>query len=53
LEKLKSKNYHYKLSADDKKPKCALCDDDCSYYCNMNDLYYCEKHVIGHDENES
>ena len=19
----------------------------------MNDLYYCEKHVIGHDENES
>ena len=53
LKKLKSKNYHYKLSADDKKPKCALCDNDCSYYCNMNDLYYCEKHVIGHDENES
>ena len=53
LKKLKSKNYHYKLSVDDKKPKCALCDNDCSYYCNMNDLYYCEKHVIGHDENES
>ena len=49
---MKSKNYHYKLSDDDNKPKCALCDDNCSYYCNMNDLYYCEKHVIGHDENE-
>jgi len=50
---LRSQNYHYKLSSDDHKPKCALCDDDCVYYCNMNDLYYCEKHVIGHDENES
>ena len=50
---MKNKNYHYKLSADDKKPKCALCDNGCSYYCNMNDLYYCEKHVVGHDENES
>ena len=50
---MKSKNYHYKLSTDDHKPKCALCDDDCSYYCNMNDLYYCEKHVVGHDENET
>ena len=52
-KKLKSKNYHYKLSADDHKSKCALCDDDSSYYCNMNDLYYCEKHVVGHDENET
>ena len=33
--------------------KCALCDDGISYYCNMNDLYYCEKHVVGHDENET
>ena len=49
---MRSKNYHYKLSSDDHKPKCALCDDDSSYYCNMNDLYYCEKHVVGHDENE-
>ena len=53
MEKSKNKNYHYKLSDDDNKPKCALCDAACSYYCNMNDLYYCEKHVIGHDENES
>jgi len=53
LKKLKSKIYHYKLFTDDHKPKCALCDDDCSYYCNMNDLYYCEKHVVGHDENET
>ena len=50
---MKSQNYHYKLGNDDRKPKCALCDDDSAYYCNMNDLYYCEKHVIGHDENES
>ena len=50
---MNSKNYHYKLSHDDPKPKCALCADFCSYYCNMNDLYYCEKHVVGHDENES
>ena len=50
---MKSKNYHYKLSTDDHKPKCALCDDDSCYYCNMNDLYYCEKHVVGHDENET
>ncbi len=50
---MRSKNYHYKLSSDDHKPKCALCDNICAYYCNMNDLYYCEKHVIGHDENES
>ena len=50
---MRSQNYHYKLGNDDRKPKCALCDDDSAYYCNMNDLYYCEKHVIGHDENES
>ena len=50
---MRTQNYHYKLSSDDYKPKCALCDDDCAYYCNMNDLYYCEKHVVGHDENES
>ena len=26
-KKLKSTTYHYKLSTDDHKPKCALCDD--------------------------
>ena len=47
-----SKIYHIKLSDDDKKPKCALCDDFSIFYCNMNDLYYCENHIVGHDENE-
>ena len=49
---MKSRNYHYKLSDDDKKPKCALCDQQSMFYCNMNDLYYCNIHVVGHDENE-
>ena len=44
--------YHIKLSEDDKKPKCALCDKESLFYCNMNDIYYCQKHVVGHDENE-
>ena len=49
---MKSRIYHYKLSTDDKKPKCALCEMESLFYCNMNDLYYCEKHIVGHDENE-
>lgn len=44
--------YHIKLSEDDKKPKCTLCHKESLFYCNMNDLYYCHKHVVGHDENE-
>ena len=47
-----SKIYHIKLSDDDKKPKCALCDQQSMFYRNMNDLYYCNIHVVGHDENE-
>ena len=49
---MKSRNYHYKLSVDDTKQKCALCDQQSMFYCNMNDLYYCNIHVVGHDENE-
>ena len=49
---MKSRNYHYMLSDDDTKPKCALCDQQSTFYCNMNDLYYCNIHVVGHDENE-
>ena len=45
--------YHIKLSKDDRKPKCALCDNMSLFYCNMNDLYYCINHVVGHDENET
>ena len=39
---MRSRIYHYKLSGDDKKPKCALCDQQSMFYCNMNDLYYCK-----------
>ena len=49
---MKSRIYHYKLSDDDTKPKCALCDQQSMFYCNMNDLYYCDVHIVGHDENE-
>ena len=49
---MKSKIYHYRLSDEDNKPKCALCDEKSMFYCNMNDLYYCDSHVVGHDENE-
>jgi hypothetical protein len=45
-------SYHQKLTSDDKKPICSLCNDESLYYCTMNDDYYCVKHVLGHDENE-
>jgi len=45
-------SYHQKLSLDDKKPICSLCNEESLYYCTMNDEYYCVKHVLGHDENE-
>ena len=44
--------YHHKLSLDDKKPICSLCNEESLYYCTMNDEYYCINHVLGHDENE-
>lgn len=48
----RTKIYHTKLSLNDPKPKCNMCDGESSYYCNMNDAYFCQVHVIGHDENE-
>ncbi len=44
--------YHQKLSFNDFKPKCSLCNDLSLYYCTMNDAYFCEKHLLGHDDNE-
>ena len=48
----RSKIYHSKLSEQDEKPICQVCDQKSSYYCNMNDQYFCTTHVVGHDENE-
>lgn len=48
----RSKVYHTKLSEYDEKPPCKECGEDSSFYCNMNDQYFCTIHVVGHDENE-
>ena len=49
---IRSKSYHTKLSTHDEKPECKICGNDSTYYCNMNDQYFCTIHVVGHDENE-
>lgn len=46
----RSKIYHVKISEDDKP--CETCGKESSFYCNMNDAYYCVLHIVGHDENE-
>ena len=48
----KNKTYHIKLSEHDEKHPCTLCGEDSSYYCNMNDQYFCTIHLVGHDKNE-
>ena len=48
----RSKIYHTKLTELDEKPPCNECGKDSSFYCNMNDQYFCISHVVGHDENE-
>ena len=48
----RSKIYHTKLSKEDEKPPCKECGKNSSFYCNMNDQYFCTIHVVGHDENE-
>lgn len=47
-----TKIYHSKLSDLDTKPPCDSCGEKSLFYCNMNDAYFCEIHVTGHDENE-
>lgn len=49
----RTKIYHTKLSEQDERPPCKSCGGKSTYYCNMNDAYYCFSHVIGHDENET
>ena len=49
----RSKIYHTKLSLEDEKPPCKECGEGSLYYCNMNDQYFCNIHVVGHDKNEN
>lgn len=49
---IRSKIYHTRLSVEDEKPKCHMCGRESSFYCNMNDAYFCHAHIVGHDENE-
>lgn len=44
--------YHTRLSKHDEKPSCKMCKEKSLYYCNMNDEYFCQIHIVGHDENE-
>jgi hypothetical protein len=48
----RSKIYHTKLSKEDSKLPCKTCGEESLFYCNMNDAYFCQVHVVGHDENE-
>ena len=48
----RSKIYHTKLSLEDEKPPCKECGKKSLFYCNMNDQYFCNIHVVGHDKNE-
>ncbi len=48
----RSRIYHHRLSIQDRRPPCRTCRGASAFYCNMNDAYYCEAHVVGHDENE-
>ena len=47
-----NKTYHIRLSEYDEKHPCNLCGEDSTYYCNMNDQYFCTIHLVGHDKNE-
>ena len=47
-----TRTIHIRLSPDDPKPRCAECGNSSLYYCNMNDQYFCQEHVVGHDKNE-
>lgn len=49
----RSKIYHAKLGQNDEKPPCSECGMESLFYCNMNDAYFCNTHVVGHDENET
>lgn len=47
-----NRRYHFRLSEGDDRPRCSMCEADSEYYCHMNDQYFCQIHVVGHDYNE-
>ena len=48
----RSRMYHTRLSEHDEKPPCDSCGEDSAYYCGINDRYFCQAHIVGHDRNE-
>ncbi len=48
----KRKNYHTMLSDLDEKPRCTVCGEPSQFYCHINDQYFCQIHIVGHDPNE-
>lgn len=49
----RSRTCHFRLSKDDDKPPCKSCGIESDFYCSMNDAYFCQVHVVGHDKNET
>ena len=48
-----SRKYHIKIPIHDKvSSRCYTCGDTSEYYCTMNDQYFCQIHITGHDMNE-
>ena len=48
----RTKYYHRPIDPNDSVPSCNECGKKSAYYCVMNDVYYCQKHLMGHDDNE-
>ena len=48
----KRKHYHTALSDLDEKPRCTVCGEPSQFYCHINDQYFCQAHIVGHDPNE-
>jgi len=48
----RSRIMHVRLAQDDTGHDCSSCGTKSDYYCIANDAYFCQEHVIGHDENE-
>ncbi len=48
----RSRILHVRLSEEDQRPRCQVCEEKSEFYCNQNDVYLCAAHIVGHDENE-
>ena len=43
----RTKYYHRPIDPNDSVPSCNECGKKSAYYCVMNDVYYCQKHLMG------